>query len=74
MLTISSTSLLFLYRVRAVFSNSEVVRTFFSFIWIVQLGISVLIPLSLDGAVSLFGLRMKMHTQNIMYISLVALI
>jgi len=36
--------------VRAVFSNSTVVTTFFGFIWVAQLGIGVLIPLSLEGA------------------------
>jgi len=51
-LSISLTSLLFFYRVRAVFSDSRSVTAFFGLMWIATSGLTVLIPLSLGGGVS----------------------
>ncbi|KIM82763.1 hypothetical protein PILCRDRAFT_70458 [Piloderma croceum F 1598] len=46
---LSFTSLLFLYRVRAVYSQSKIVRGFFNLLWVVMARSSVLVPLSLEG-------------------------
>ena len=51
-LALPSTSLLFFYRVRAVYGNSRVITCFFGFAWMTTLGLSVLVPLSIDGDVS----------------------
>jgi hypothetical protein len=48
----SSTSLLFLYRVRAVFSKSKIVAVFFAILWVALLGLGILAPLALEGDVS----------------------
>jgi hypothetical protein len=52
MLGVTTTSLLFFYRVRAVYGNSRIATAFFGFLWVSMLGLSVLVPLSLDGGVS----------------------
>jgi len=63
-LCLSSTSLLFLYRVRAVYSQSEIVRGFFNLLWVVMVGSSVLVPLSLEGEVSPYpSAQGKLRTQ-----------
>lgn len=51
-LCLSFTSLLFLYRLRAVYSNSKIIQGFFNLLWMVLVGSSVLVPLSLEGDVS----------------------
>ena len=51
----STTPLLFFYRVRAVFANSRAVTTFFGFLWLATSGLSVLIPLSIFGEVGMSG-------------------
>ena len=52
MLAMSSTSLLFLYRVRAVYSNSNVITGAFGFLWAATAGLSALAPTSGYGDVS----------------------
>jgi hypothetical protein len=53
MLAMMSTSLLFFYRVRAVYSNSMIVTGVFGFLWASTAGLSVLAPISLFGSVCL---------------------
>jgi len=48
-IAIPSTSLLFFFRVRAVYSNSPYITWFFGLVWISLLGLSVCVPLSIDG-------------------------
>ncbi|KIM78349.1 hypothetical protein PILCRDRAFT_75720, partial [Piloderma croceum F 1598] len=48
-LGLSSTSLLFLSRVRAVYDNSKIITAFFGSMWVATLGLSTIIPLSIDG-------------------------
>ena len=50
----SFTSLLFLYRLQAVYSNSKIIKGFFNILWMALVGSSVLVPLSLKGDVSSF--------------------
>jgi hypothetical protein len=52
MLSLSATSLLFFYRVRAVYGNSIIITGVFGFLWMASSGLSVLIPLSIEGGVS----------------------
>lgn len=52
MLSQASTSLLFFVRVKAVYSNSKIVTGFFGVAWFVNFGLSVLVPLAMDGEVS----------------------
>ena len=54
MLSISSNSLLFFYRVRAVYSNSTIITAFFGFLWVATSGLSVLCPFSIFADVSPF--------------------
>ena len=49
----STTPLLFFYRVRAVFANSRAITAFFGFLWLATSGLSVLVPLSIFGAVGM---------------------
>jgi hypothetical protein len=51
-LGLSSTSLLFLSRVRAVYGNSKIITAFFGSMWVATLGLSIIVPLSIDGEVS----------------------
>ena len=46
---VPATSLLFFFRVRAVYNNSRIITGFFAFLWVGILGTSVLIPLSIEG-------------------------
>jgi hypothetical protein len=52
MLGMCATSLLFFYRVRAVYGNSKAVTAIFGFLWAVTFGLSFVDPLSIDGDVS----------------------
>jgi|SRR5882762_6408241 len=54
-LAISSTSLLFFYRVRAVYSNSCIITSFFGFLWVATSGLSILNSFSIYGGVSPFA-------------------
>lgn len=45
-IAMSSTSLLFLLRVRAVFSHSKAIKAFFGILWLIIVGCSVLLLLS----------------------------
>jgi len=45
-----ATSLLFFYRVRAVWGNSKIITAFFGVLWLGNLGTSVLVPLAVTGA------------------------
>ena len=51
-LGLSSTSLLFFFRVRAIYGNSRIITAFFGFMWVATLGLSGLIPHSIFGDVS----------------------
>ena len=48
----SSTSLLFFYRVRAVYSDSKIIAGVFGFLWVATAGLSMLSPFSTHGEVS----------------------
>ena len=63
------TSLLFLYRVRAVYSQSKIVRGFFDLLWVVMAGSCVLVPVSLEGEVSSYpSPQGELHTQYLSFI------
>lgn len=49
MLAVPSTSLLFFFRVRAVYGNSKIITAFFGFVWVAILGLSVLVPMAING-------------------------
>jgi len=49
-LAMPATSLLFFFRVRAVWSNSKIITAFFGMLWLGNLGTSVLVPFAVDGA------------------------
>ena len=51
-LGLSSTSLLFLSRVRAVYGNSKIITAIFGSMWVATLGLSIIVPLSVDSEVS----------------------
>jgi len=55
MLAMSATSMLFLYRVRAVFGNLMLITVIFGTLWTATAGLSVLVLISLFGDVSLFS-------------------
>jgi len=45
----ASTALLFLIRLKAIYSDSKFIPGFFGFMWVANLGVSILIPLRLHG-------------------------
>jgi len=47
----SSTTLLFLFRVRAVYGGSKFIVGFFGLMWVTHLGLTIMVPLSLEGKV-----------------------
>ena len=53
MLGICCTSLLFFYRVRAVYGNSKIITGFFGFLWLSIFGATFVIPFSVSGEVNL---------------------
>jgi hypothetical protein len=55
MLAMLATSMLFLYRVRAVYGNSILITVIFGALWTATAGLSILAPISLFGGVSLSG-------------------
>lgn len=52
MLSQASTSLLFFVRVKAVYSNSKIITGVFGLAWLINLALSVSVPLAVDGDVS----------------------
>jgi hypothetical protein len=54
-LAMSSTSLLFFYRVRAVYSNSCIITSLFGFLWVATSGLSILNSITIYGGVSPFA-------------------
>lgn len=48
MIAISTSSFLFLLRIQAVYSHSKVVRYAFFVLWLVEVGLLILIPLSVS--------------------------
>jgi hypothetical protein len=55
MLAMLATSMLFLYRVRAVYGNSILITVIFGTLWTATAGLSILAPIALFGNVSLFS-------------------
>ena len=54
---------------RAVYSQSKIVRGFFNLLWVVMAGSSVLVPLSLEGEVSSYpSAQGELHTQYLSFI------
>lgn len=52
MLSQASTSYLFFVRVKAICFNSKGIRVFFGVAWLANVGLSVSIPLAMEGDVS----------------------
>lgn len=67
MLSQAATSFLFFVRVKAVCSDSKIIVGFFIFAWVANLGISVLVPLSIEADVSLPSTCSSMHHIHILF-------
>ena len=48
---VPATSLLFLFRVKAVYNNSKIITAFFGLLWLVITGLNVLILVGITGGV-----------------------
>ena len=59
MVVTGTSSFLFLTRVQAVYSHSKLVRYAFFILWLVQIGLSVLIPLGVSDF--LFQYELEIH-------------
>ena len=48
-ISVPSTSLLFFFRVRAIYGNSRIITAFFGFLWVAIAGLSILIMFGRAG-------------------------